>query len=92
MNGYDQFPSSGKSRLSLLKRLLAGLVKFFNKDKDRLLRRGEINLGDLAKALNNFPDASADEQELIANCLGFQLNRSSQSITPSTHFHPVKAA
>lgn len=53
-------------------------------------KRGEIHLGDLAVALSRIPGASAAEQEMIAQCLGFQLQIAA---TPAaTRYQPVKAA
>lgn len=54
--------------------------------------RGEINLGDLAKALSHFQDASEKEREMVANCLGFQLNAPIAPTPSRPPYHPIQAA
>lgn len=53
-------------------------------------KRGEIHLGDLAKALILIPGASPTEQELIASCLGFQLQATYTVAAP--RYQTVQAA
>lgn len=55
-----------------------------------LTKRGEIHLGDLAKALSLIPGATPTEQEFIANCLGFQLQATNTVATPK--YQTVQAA
>ena len=96
MNGSHNLPVINRCRSGLLKLLRLVSFKFLkrksNNYTDRFSRRSEINLGDLAKALSYLPDASDTEQEMIANCLGFQLQTSVEPITQSRPFHPVQAA
>jgi hypothetical protein len=54
------------------------------------IERGEIHLGDLATALSLIPDASSAQQDLIAQCLGFQLQ--STITVASTKYQAVQAA
>lgn len=55
-----------------------------------LTKRGEIHLGDLAKALSLIPGTTPAEQEFIANCLGFQLQATNTVAAPK--YQTVQAA
>lgn len=96
MNGNHNLPLITRCRLGLLKLLQLNPFKLLKRERnnyaDRSARRGEINIGDLAKALNYLQDVSASEQEMIANCLGFKLQTSVEPITPNSPFHPIQAA
>ena len=96
MNGSHNLPVITRCRSGLLKLLQLIPFKLLkrrrNNYNDRPSRRSEINLGDLARALGYLPDASAAEQEMIANCLGFQLQTSVEPLTENRPFHPVQAA
>lgn len=96
MNGNHNLPFLRKFRQGLLKLWQLSPFKLLQRKSDinidRPSRRGEINLGDLAKALSTLKGVSAAEQEMIANCLGFQLQTPVEPITPNKPFHPVQAA
>jgi hypothetical protein len=58
----------------------------------KMTRRGEIHLGDLARALHHFPNATPEEREWVASCLGFEIRPQTLQQPTLPHYRPTQSA